>query len=65
VQTVGAGIAPEARRQDETTWRGRVGREIGGAWEAWIEAEGLRHRTNEAGASYRDLTLLAGMARRF
>lgn len=65
VQTVGEGIAPEARRQDETTWRGRVGREIGGAWEAWIEAEGLRHRTNEAGASYRDLMLLAGMARRF
>jgi hypothetical protein len=65
VQTVGAGIAPPARRSDSLEATSRVERECNPRWTVFAEHHWERTTSNEAGFTYRANTVLAGVQRMF
>ncbi len=65
VQTVGAGVSPEARTADLFEAGLRIERQLGSAWTLFAEDRWEETRSNESGFSYRSNTVLAGAQRAF
>ena len=65
VQTVGAGIAPPPRINDDHEITLRSERELNERWTIFAEHRWERSRSNELEFSYRANTVLAGVERNF
>ncbi len=61
-QTVGAGLNPEGRRQDDRLRRGEVIWRFNDRWNARVEYEDTLSESNEVNATYRDRTIWFGLS---
>ena len=61
-QTVGAGLNPEGRRQDDRLRRGEVIWRFNDRWNVRVEYEDTLSESNEVNATYRDRTIWFGLS---
>ncbi|GAB5562310.1 MAG: hypothetical protein SynsKO_39570 [Synoicihabitans sp.] len=61
-QTVGAGLNPDPRRQDDRRWRAEVFRWLGDRWQVRAEYEDVLSESNEVDATYRDRIIWLGFS---